>query len=562
MLASLAVKDIVLIQKASLAFAPGLNVLTGETGAGKSILLDALGLAVGSRGQGRAALRPGSETGSATAMFDVASHKAARSVLSEAGIECDGEIILRRTVTADGRTRAYINDAPVGVGLAREAGAALVEMHGLADDRGLFDVSTHRVLLDRFGGHQSLADEVASLYAAFAEARERVESVRRTREQALGEIEYLTHAAKELADLAPEAGEEQRLAMERALLMNAGRIAEEVSVAADLVAGEGGAENALGQTLRRLSRLTPEGREAARAAEAALETAFAQVQEGRRELELLLAKLDVEPKKLDEVEERLFAIRAAARKYNVAADALANLRAEFEAKLASLDEGGGGLAKAEQELAAARAVVAMAARRLTTARTKAAAKLESAVAAELTPLKLGQAKFRVSLAPLGDEEFSATGGERVSFEISTIAGAAFGPLTRIASGGELARFALALKVALAGASPPAVLVFDEVDRGVGGAVANAVGERLQRLAQTTQVLLVTHSPQVAARATKHFRIVRSKDATRIDELDDDGRVEEVARMLAGAAVTAEARAAARRLIAEAHEPPPKKRARA
>jgi DNA repair protein RecN (Recombination protein N) len=438
----------------------------------------------------------------------------------------------------------------------------LVEMHGLADDRGLFDASTHRLLLDRFGGHQRLADEVASLYAAFTEARDRVEGIRRTREQALGEIDYLTHAARELADLAPEPGEEQRLATERALLMNAGRIAEEVSAATDLVAGEGGAENALSQTLRRLSRLAPEGREAARGAEAALEAAFAHVQEGRRELKSLLAKLDVEPNKLEEVEERLFAIRAAARKYNVAPDALASLRAEFEAKLASLDEGGGGLAKAEQELAAARAALEIAARRLTTARTKAASKLEVAVAAEFAPLKLGQAKFRVSLAPYDSDDIGAAGGERVGFEIATIAGAGFGPLTRIASGGELARVALALKVALAGASPPAVLVFDEVDRGVGGAVANAVGERLQRLAQTTQVLLVTHSPQVAARATKHFRIVRSKDATKIDELDDEGRVEEVARMLAGATVTAEARAAARRLIAEAHEPAPKKRARA
>jgi DNA repair protein RecN (Recombination protein N) len=507
-------------------------------------------------------LRPSAEQGSATAVFDVAEHKGVRTLLADAGIEGETDIILRRTVSADGRTRAFINDAPVGVALAREVGAALVEMHGLADDRGLFDVSTHRVLLDRFGGHQNLADEVAALHGAFAAARERVADIQRLREQAVGDIEYLRHAVRELDEMSPEAGEEQRLAGERALLMNAGRIAEELSAATDLVAGEGGVESALAQTLRRLSRLTDEGRRAAQPAEAALDAAFAHVQEARQQLQSLLARLDVEPGKLDEVEERLFAIRAAARKYNVAADGLAALKAEFEAKLGCLDEDGAGLALAEQEFATARATFMLAAQQLSRARTKAAARLEAAVAGEFAPLKLGQAKFRVGLAPIGADEVGATGAERVIFEIATVAGAAFGPLTRIASGGELARFALALKVALAGASPPAVLVFDEVDRGVGGAVANAVGERLQRLSQTTQVLLVTHSPQVAARATKHFRIVRSRDATRIDELDMDGRVEEVARMLAGATVTAEARAAARRLIAEAHQPPAKKRARA
>jgi DNA repair protein RecN (Recombination protein N) len=562
MLASLAVKDIVLIQKASLAFAPGLNVLTGETGAGKSILLDALGLAVGARGQGRAALRPGAESGSAAAAFDIAGHAGAKALLNDADIECDGDVILRRTVSPDGRTRAFIDDAPVGVALAREVGAALVEMHGLADDRGLFDVSTHRLLLDRFGGHEAPVAEVARLHAAFAAARGRLAELRAARAKAAGELDYLSHAARELDELAPQPGEEQALAEERALLMNAGRIAEDLAAATELVAGERGVETALAQTLRRLSRLTDEARRAAQPAEAALEAAFVHAVEARRELDALMSRLDVRPGRLEEVEDRLFALRAAARKYGVPSDGLAALKDEFDTKLAYLDDDGSALGTAEQEAAAARAAFEAAARKLTAARRRAASRLEDAVAGELAPLKLGQAKFRVAFTPLGEGEFGAAGAERVAFEIATLAGADFGPLTRIASGGELARFALALKVALAEASPPAVLVFDEVDRGVGGAVANAVGERLQRLARTTQVLLVTHSPQVAARATKHFRILRNKDATRVEELDEAGRIEEIARMLAGAVVTDEARAAARRLIAEAHEALPKKRARA
>ena len=406
MLASLAVHDIVLIEKASLAFAPGLNVLTGETGAGKSILLDALGLAAGSRGQGRTVVRPGADQGSATAVFDIETAAPVRALLIGAGIEGDDEIILRRTVTADGRTRAFVNDAPIGVALAREIGAALVEVHGLADERGLFDPSTHRVLLDRFGGHMVLADEAAAHYTAFAKARDRVEEIRRARDAAASEIDYLTHAARELAELAPEPGEEQQLATERAFLMNAGRIAEELSAATDLIASESGVETALAQTLRRLSRLADEGRRAAQPAEAALEVAFVNVQEARRELESLLAKLDVEPVKLEQVEDRLFAVRAAARKYNVAPDGLAALKVEFEGKLAGLEEGGASGARAEEELALARGAFTAAARKLSAARAKAAARLEAAVAGEFAPLKLGQAKFRVALAALAENDWA------------------------------------------------------------------------------------------------------------------------------------------------------------
>jgi DNA repair protein RecN (Recombination protein N) len=564
MLASLTVRDIVLIERAELGFAPGLNVLTGETGAGKSILLDALGLAAGERGPGRGIVRVGSEQAVVTAVFDLDAAHSAIAMLKGNGLEDpSGEIILRRTVSADGRSRAYINDAPVGIQLARDIGALLVEVHGQTDDRGLFDVATHRVLLDAFGGHIELADETASRFAALTEAQKRRVELQRKQTAAAQEIEYLTHAARELRDLAPQAGEEASLSETRALLMNAGRLAQDIAAATDFVAGDAGAEIRLASALRRLSRLPPEGKQAAAAAETALDSALALVQEARSALENLLARLEADPNKLEQIEERLFAIRAASRKYNVPADALGDLRANFESKLAEIDGGSAAIAAADAEVARVRTLFSESATQLSARRADAAKKLEQAVAKELAPLKLGATRVRVALTPTAQEAGGPNGMERVAFEIATIEGAAFGPLAKIASGGELARLALALKVALAEASPPAVLVFDEVDRGVGGAVAAAVGERLQRLARTTQVLLVTHSPQVAARAARHFQIARKRDVTRVEELSQDERVEEIARMLSGAAVTEEARAAARRLLDEAQfHSAPKKRVRA
>ena len=562
MLASLTVRDVVLIEKAELNFAAGLNVLTGETGAGKSILLEALGLAAGERGQGRASLRPGADQAAVVAVFEPAARHPAHEILvaNDLGDEA-GEIILRRTVSVDGRSRAFVNDQAVGLQLAREIGGSLVEVHGQADDRGLFDVATHRALLDAFGRHTAHASDVATAHAAFAAAARKFEATKRAASEASAEIEYLAHAADELRQLAPHAGEESELASSRALLMNADRLAQDVSAAADFVAGDGGAETRLAGALRRLSRLPKEGREAVQGAETALESGLALVQEARQELESLLARLEGEPGQLEQVEDRLFALRAAARKYRVGVDALEGLKVEYEAKLASLGSSGESIASAEAEVQRTRARLNDSAVALSAARAKAAKRLEAAVAGEFAPLKLGNARFRVALMPLAEPD--AHGLERVSFEIATIEGAAFGGLAKIASGGELARFALALKVALAEASPPAVLVFDEVDRGVGGAVAAAVGERLQRLAATTQVLLVTHSPQVAARAAKHFRIARDNDSTSVRELSSAERVEELARMLSGAKVTEEARGAARRLLAEAEVPVAgKKRARA
>ncbi len=564
MLAALTIRDIVLIEQAELEFAPGLNVLTGETGAGKSILLDSLGLAVGAPtgSKGRATVRAGANQGSATAVFEPGKTHGAWALLRDQDMEAGGEIVLRRTLAGDGRSRAFINDQAVGVGLLKELGDSLLEVHGQQDDRGLFDTATHRALLDGFGGLNGDAQTVAMLHGEWAAARAALEGLKALAERAQAEAEYVRAAAQELSDFAPQTGEEEKLASERALMMNAARIVEEVSSALESLSGDRGAQTGLAQALRKLSRMNEEARKIAAPAETALEQSYALAEEARRELDSLLSRLDSDSNALERKEERLFGLRALARKYGVTPDRLPALCEDFAAKQAALTQGGSQIKQAQAKVAAARDAYLGAARKLSKAREGAAKKLEAAVAAELAPLKLGHAKFRVSLEKLEDDKATAIGLERIAFEVATVEGASFGGLAKIASGGELARFSLALKVALAQVSSPAALVFDEVDRGVGGAVADAVGERLQRLAETTQVLLVTHSPQVAARAARHFRISRAKDKTRIELLDADARLEEIARMLSGAAVTTEARAAAKRLMAEASVPQKKARKRA
>ena len=560
MLAALTVRDIVLIEAATLEFSAGLNVLTGETGAGKSILLDALGLAAG--GRGRASVRPGATQASATAVFEPSPGNRAHGLLAEQSIVSQGEIVLRRTLSVDGRTRAFVNDEPVGVALLRDFGASLLEVHGQADDRGLFDVSTHRGLLDLYAGHDALVRETATKFATFDLARVELAALRAAAATATADADYIIHAVNELTALGPQESEEVRLSAHRALLMNASRIAEDVSAASDLLGGERGAGASISAALKRFSRMSEEARKATGAATQALDQAHNALEDALRELASLSSRLDFEPGQLESTEDRIHDLRSAARKYGVTSDALSRVLHEFELKRDALDSGGGRTKEAEAVLAAARSSYFEAAGRLSMSRKAAAQRLQTAVAGELAPLKLGHARFRVTLEALSPDVAGAGGMERSAFEVATVEGAAFGSLAKIASGGELARFSLALKVALSEAAPPAALVFDEVDRGVGGAVADAVGERLQRLAQTTQVLLVTHSPQVAARAERHFRITRSGDETRVALLDDEERVEEVARMLSGAAVSEEARAAARRLIAEARTPPPKKRKRA
>jgi DNA repair protein RecN (Recombination protein N) len=493
-------------------------------------------------------------------VFDPGPKHASRALLLDQAMTADGEIVLRRSLAADGKSRAFINDEAVGVGLLKELGGMLLEIHGQSDDRGLFDVATHRGLLDSFGGLEEQGRTVATLYAAWDTARQALATLKARAAEAERNADFVRAAAAELSDFAPEAGEEEKLAGERALMMNASRIAEDLSAASDALSGERGAEAALAITLKKLSRLQEEARKRVAGAEAALEQAFALTEEARRELDALLASLDTDTAMLEKKEERLFALRALARKYATTADGLPAVLADFLTQREALDGNGNSMKSAEASVAATRAAFVAAAQKLSKARAAGAKKLEEAVAGELAPLKLGHAKFRVALIP--DEEGGAHGLERIAFEVATVEGAAFGSLAKIASGGELARFSLALKVALAQISSPAALVFDEVDRGVGGAVADAVGERLQRLAETTQVLLVTHSPQVAARAARHFRISRVGDKTRIVLLEGDARLEEIARMLSGANVTDEARAAAKRLVAEASVPLKKSRKRA
>jgi DNA repair protein RecN (Recombination protein N) len=562
MLASLKIRDLVLIEDVTIDFAPGLNVLTGETGAGKSILLDALGLAAGARAGGRSSVRAGAQSGSAVAIFEPSRDHEARLLLEQSEIASEGEILLRRTISSDGRTRAFANDEPVGVGLLRDLGTSLVEIHGQSDDRGLFDTSTHRRMLDAFGGNLDLAANVAARFSLFEQARAERDDLTKAATLARADADYIRHAHDELSALDPQTGEEASLATERALLMNASKIAEDISAAVDLIGGERGGEVALAAAIKRLNRMNDEARKLAAGIRAALEQALALTEDARRELENLLSRLDRDTGTLERKEERLFALRTMARKFAIHPDGLADKLLEFKSKLDAISGDGAELKAAEVRVAQASAAYIESARKLSAARKSAAKKLDAIVAGELAPLKLGNAKFRVSLDALAEDSGAASGFERVAFEVATIVGAPFGPLTKIASGGELARFSLALKVALSGSGSEASLVFDEVDRGVGGAVADAVGERLQRLSKSTQVLLVTHAPQVAARADRHFRISRKGDRTRVDLLSEEERGEEIARMLSGASVTNEARAAAGRLLAEAVQSSKKARKRA
>ncbi|MGD0864409.1 MAG: AAA family ATPase, partial [Rhizomicrobium sp.] len=437
MLATLKVRDLVLIEDITLDFAGGLNVLTGETGAGKSILLDALGLAAGARAGARSSVRSGAQQGSSVVIFEPAPDHAARALISKNGLPSESEIILRRTIAADGRTRAFVNDEPVGVALLRDLGSLIVEIHGQADDRGLFDSATHRRLLDAFGGNDALAIQTSERFAELDRKRNEAAALKRAADANAADADYLRHAVEELSKLGAEAGEEARLAAERALLMNAGRIAEEISEAIESLAGDKRAEASLAAALKRLARLNEEARKRVTGAEAALEQAFALAEDARRDLESLLSQLEANPVELERREERFHALRDAARKYGVPTDELPRTLSEFEAKLAAIESSEERLKAADADVALARDLYLQAARKLSAARKAAAQKLEKTVAGELAPLKLGHARFRVAFEEIGDEG-SAAGLEKASFEVATIEGAAFGPLAKIASGGELA----------------------------------------------------------------------------------------------------------------------------
>jgi DNA repair protein RecN (Recombination protein N) len=550
MLTALAIRDVVLIEALDLEFGSGLGTLTGETGAGKSILLDALGLALGARADS-GLVRNGAAQAVVTASFELFMDHRAAGLLAENGLDIEpGEpLIIRRIVKADGGSRAFVNDQPASAGLLRELGAMLVEIHGQHDDRGLLNPRGHRALLDAFGRLDARA--VGDAWRAWREAEAALERARTDLATAARDREWLDHAVAELTGFAPEPGEEATLAAERSDMQKGARLAEDlISVSAHLDGSEGGLA-ALRQAARRLDRIAGEHPSLTEAL-AALDRAVIEASEAEDHLAAAAQALSFDPARLESVETRLFELRALARKHRVDADALADLRDELAARLALIVDGDAGMARLEAGARATRQTYLDLAEALSDARRAAAARLDAAVAGELAPLKLDAARFRTVVDPLPETQWAAGGRDRVEFEISTNPGAPFAPLIKIASGGELSRFILALKVALADEGGAATMVFDEIDRGVGGAVASAIGERLARLSTRAQVLVVTHSPQVAARGTNHWLIAKSHDGlvtrTGVRPLDAGERREEIARMLSGAEVTAEARAQAARLL--------------
>ena len=555
MLLHLAIRDLVLIDRLELSFRPGLCVLTGETGAGKSILLDALGLALGLRAES-GLVRPGAEQAVASAAFALDAAHPVRRLLAEAGLAAEGDtLVLRRVVSADGRSRAFIDDQPASVALLRQAGELLVEIEGQFAQRGLLDSATHRAALDAYGTRPATLAALGTAWASWRRAAEAAAAAEAALAAARAEEDYLRHALAELDALAPQPGEEAALAAERLLLMNRERLGEALAAALAELGGERGAEHGLHVAARTLERLRDKAGGRLDAGLAALERAAVETREAIEEIDAQNRALSIDSASLEKTEERLFALRALARKHGVAIDALAARRAEIGAKVAALEDGGADAAALQRREHEARLAFIAAAQAVSRERHRAARTLDAAVMRELKPLKLEKARFATVLTPLAEAEWGEHGAERVHFEVATNPGTPAGPLARIASGGELARFMLALKVVLARSTAVPTLVFDEVDSGIGGAVAAAVGERLHRLSRELQVLVVTHSPQVAARGAHHWRVAKSQSAARtrteVEELDPGARREEIARMLSGSAVTAEARAAAASLMAGA-----------
>jgi len=565
MLIGLGIRDVVLIETLDLSIGPGLTALTGETGAGKSIILDALGLAVGARADA-GLIRQGRVQATATAIFAPAPDHAVWTLLDERGLsfERDEDLVLRRQLNADGRSRAFVNDQPVGVAVLRELGDLLIEVHGQHETVGLLDARNHRPLLDAFAGAEGLLKTTGQAWAAWRSAREAAEALRLRAAGAAAEIDELTLRLGELDRLAPREGEETALAEERALLGSAEKAMADIADAKESMGGNLWTTR-LAKAFRALERArdkavqagadddSPPVRLIILAAEA-IDRAAVEAGEAAAAIDAAAASFDFEPGQLDRSEERLFALRAMARKLGVAVEGLAAERVRMAQALHAVEDAEAACRTADAAAAAAEASYRQTAGELSAARKAAAERLAAAVQGELHPLKLEKARFRVAVEALAADRAGPAGLDRVEFEVSTNPGAPFGGLGAIASGGELARFALALKASLAGrvAQAAPLMIFDEVDQGVGGAVADAVGLRLKRLAEVGQVLVVTHSPQVAARAGAHWRVSKAGEdeqiRTAVDVLAPAAREEEIARMLAGAQVTEAARAAARALM--------------
>ncbi len=561
MLAGLSIRNIVLIDRLDLELGPGLTVLTGETGAGKSILLDAFALALGGRGDGTL-VRTGESQGQVTAVFDIGANHPAVFAARDAGADADGELILRRVQMADGRTRAFINDQPVSVQALRSVGAELVEIHGQHDDRALVDPAMHRTLLDAFGGLEDRSGAVRDAHRKWRALRDQLSQERARVDAVAKEADFLRHAHEELTALAPEAGEEEALAERRLIMQQSEKVAGDLREAFESIAGSQPLAQAMSGILRRLERRAPQAPVLLEAPLKSLEDALNSVELAGQVLERALQDCAFDPHELESAEERLFAIRAAGRKYGVPVSGLAELAQRFAAELAELDSSEARVADLEEQVRAAEASLRKAAQGLSKARKKTAAELDASVKRELAPLKLDNAVFTASVQTT-ESDPGPDGLDQVEFWVQTNPGTRPGPMMKVASGGELARFMLALKVSLADRGSAPCLVFDEIDTGVGGAVADAIGQRLARLGAKVQVLAVTHAPQVAARAATHMRISKSDAAatagkkkpkrdsvlaTRVTPLARNERQEEIARMLAGATITDEARAAAARLL--------------
>ncbi len=563
MLIGLWIRDVVLIEALDLSIGPGLTVLTGETGAGKSIILDALGLAVGARADA-GLVRRGAQQAAASAVFAPAPDHPVWELLEEKGLSYarDEDLVLRRTLSADGRSRAFVNDQATGVGVLKEIGEALLEVHGQHETVGLLDARTHRPLLDAFAGHERQLEALAGLWRTWREAREQVDALRADVARAAAETEELTLRLAELDRLDPREGEETELAEERAILGAAEKALTDISGAREVFDGlttrVAGAVRALDRARERalLAGAAESGAAVKRLTEAssALDRVLSEAAEAEALVDSAAEAFDFEPDRLEKAEERLFDLRGLARKLGVSVEELPTLRTRFAERLRAVEGSEDALKAAQAALAAARQAYLDAAAKLSAARAAAGQRLAKAVMAELSPLKLDKARFQVAVEALPEDKAGPTGLDRIAFEVATNPGAPFGDLGVIASGGELARFALALKAALAGRAggPQPLMIFDEVDQGVGGAVADAVGLRLKSLAGSAQVLVVTHSPQVAARADAHWRIAKAGEGDRlrtaVETLSANEREEEIARMLAGAQITDAARAAARALI--------------
>lgn len=554
MLIQLSIRDIVLIEKLDIEFGPGLSVLSGETGAGKSVLLDSLMLALGARGDA-SLVRHGAEQGQVEAVFDVPPAHPARQILRDNGLEDGGDIILRRAQSADGRSRIFINGKITNLAVMRALGAQLVEIHGQHADRAFAGIETHRAALDAFGGFEPQLAELSTLYKIMRAREKELEEARAAQAEAEKTADYLRASAEDLERLNPQTGEEEELAARRGGMMKAEKIAGDINEAGELLAGHESPVPVLANLIRRLERKAGEAQELIEPVIKALDSALQALGSAQDSIAEAARDLDFDARELERVEERLFALRAAARKYSVAVENLPELQVRMSADLVAFAAGEESLKSLETAAETAKEAYLRAALSLSAARRQAAQKLEQAVAAELPALKLERAKFIVHHEAAASTS-GAQGIDSIEFWVQTNPGTKAGPMMKTASGGELSRFLLALKVVLAAKASAPTLIFDEIDTGVGGAVADAIGKRLQRLAQSCQVLAITHAPQVAARAGAQFLIRKNptgdahgRMATAIHLMGEKERQEEIARMLAGEHITDEARAAAERLLA-------------